>query len=220
MYIIPLTVIADKLNSVFGAFDMFFFKLFGNIQSDFLTSVEKGITFFGDGKFVAVVLVAALVMLLFKKTRKVGLCVITALVLSTLVTNLLLKPVIMRPRPYVFLKDNLQFMTRYENAGALVESDFSFPSGHTTAAFSYCTAMFLSLKGKHKWAYALPLLAVLVMVSRVYLMVHFASDVLFGMLVGVLCAAVGYYLSGLFQKIIGKTPLDKFDLKERAAKLK
>ncbi len=215
MLILQMAYIADKLNSIFYTFDMFFFEMFGGIQSNLLTSVEKAITLFGDGKFVGLVLLASLIMLLFKKTRKIGLCIIASLVLSTLITNLLLKPIIMRPRPYIELKDNPLFMTWYANAGAIAESDYSFPSGHTTAAFSYCTALFLTLRKRYKLSYFLPFLAIGVMVSRVYLMVHYASDVLFGMIVGIVCAVVSYYLCKIICEIFDKTPLFKFDLKEK-----
>lgn len=192
---ISMTWVADTINTVFGAFDMFFFKLFGNTQNDYLTSIEKIITFLGDAKFIFIVMLASVFAMLFKRTRKLGICVLISLTISTVITNILLKPAVMRPRPYIFFEDNPQFMTWYKNVGSPLEKDFSFPSGHTTAAFSYCISAFLCLKDKYKIAYILSFVAVLVMISRVYLMVHFASDVIFGMIVGTSAAVIAYKIT-------------------------
>lgn len=138
------------------------------------------------------IFILSCVLLLSKKTRNVGFCILFSLTLSTLLTNVLLKPLVSRPRPYVFYGKNTQFMSWFTNAGSLKEKDFSFPSGHTAAAFAYCTVMFLLFRRKYRLSWILPLISVSVMISRVYLMVHFASDVVAGMIIGIACACISY----------------------------
>ncbi len=218
--LLPLmSTLAGQIDRAFHLFDQLFFRLMGSLQSAGMTAFAKGVTFFGDSKWVALVLAAAVVLLLFRKTRKAGLCLLGALLMSTLLTNGLLKPLIARPRPYVALQGHADYMAWYTGVGAPVESDYAFPSGHTTAAFSYCTALFLLLREKKKKiAWLLPLLAVLVGLSRIYLMVHYASDVLFGMLIGTLCATAAYLLSTPLLAAIDKTPLARIDLGKRLKK--
>ena len=79
--------------------------------------------------------------------------------------------------------------------GQNVESDKSFPSGHTTAAFASMTALFLT--GNKKYSWAAFIFAFLMAVARIYLVVHFASDVLAGVAVGVLGGILGTLLARL-----------------------
>lgn len=181
---------ADFLNAVFGTADMAVFRFLGSLQCPLLTSFFKVVTLLGDVRTVVCVSAVAIALLLSEKTRKVGFCILLSLILSTFMTNVLLKPLVSRPRPYIFYENNAQFMKLFMNIGSMKEKGFSFPSGHTTATFSYCTAMFLMLGKKYRISWILPFIAVLVMVSRVYLMVHFASDVIAGMMTGIMCACI------------------------------
>ena len=152
------------------------------------------------------VLIVASVMLLSKKTRKAGFCILFSLIMSTFLTNVLLKPLVNRPRPYIYYQNNEQFMKWFMSVGSMKEKDFSFPSGHTTAAFSYCTSAFLMLRKKYRISWILPVIAVLVMISRVYLMVHFASDVIAGMIIGITCACISYKLKGTMPLYTHRAP--------------
>lgn len=110
------------------------------------------------------------------RTRPVGVRVLLALLLGGLCTNLALKPLVARPRPWL----------RVEGLSALVwEGDpCSFPSGHTTAAFAFAGAVLWS-GGGARWQKAVSLLlAVLMGASRLYVGVHYPTDVLAGLLVG------------------------------------
>ena len=77
--------------------------------------------------------------------------------------------------------------------GAHTESDFSFPSGHTNAAFATMVPVFLL--GKKNWSWLALVFAVLMGVSRIYLVVHFPSDVIGGMITGTLAGLVGTLLT-------------------------
>ena len=110
------------------------------------------------------------------------------LLLGALVTNCCLKVLIARARPYTDV--NSLYYQFWQLVGMHTESDKSFPSGHTTAAFGACTPVFLLGKKRVSWTALLFGLAMAV--ARIYLCVHFPSDVLAGFLVGSLagCTAV------------------------------
>ena len=148
--------------------------------------LDKGMvlyTFLGNGGWAFIVL--GLVLLFFRKTRKAGASSLTAMLLGLLVTNLTLKPLVSRPRPWVVMENFVTLVT---------SSDMnSFPSGHTCAAFAFGVALCAVLP--QKWVKAAALIAAALMgFSRLYVGVHFPSDVLVGALVGSLCGLVGAWL--------------------------
>ena len=132
----------------------------------------------GNGGLVWILLAAGL--LTYPKTRKVGLAVAIALVLDLLICNGIIKPLVGRLRPFEI------------NTGVALlipePSGFSFPSGHTTAAFSAAVALWFQ---KSRWFVPALLLACLMGFSRLYLYVHFPSDVLGGILLGIALGAMG-----------------------------
>ncbi len=202
--------------SIFDSFDMSVFTFFGEqIQGAAMNIVANFITFFGGSEFVIPMAVLGLVLSFFKKTRKFGLAVLFAVLVGTLVTNLVMKPLFARPRPYVYYADNPLFMSWYEFAGAHIESDKSFPSGHTTAAFEIGVALFLVLNKKYSWIF--PVFSVLVGLSRIYLMVHYVTDVLGGVLVGTFAGIMGYVIMTAIMK---NTKIAEFDLAEKLKKKK
>lgn len=129
-----------------------------------------------------------LALLLFPKTRKAGLAVALALVCSLLLTNGLIKNIFQRPRPWLVVEGLVPLV---------VEPDpNSFPSGHTSAAFGAAVAFFLTPpEWFRKGRGTLLALAALMGLSRLYVGVHFPSDVLCGLLVGCLCGYLGAHLA-------------------------
>ena len=112
-----------------------------------------------------------------------------ALALGAAVVNLWLKIVIARPRPYA---DPAGFYyPLWQMMGSHVESDFSFPSGHTNAAFASMVPVFIL--GKKRWSWLALVFAVLMGISRIYLVVHFPSDVLGGMITGTITGMIGTF---------------------------
>lgn len=130
-------------------------------------------------------IITALVLLAFKRTRKAGAAVAAALILHLLICNLTLKPLIGRIRPY-----------NVNTAVKLLVSplaDASFPSGHSSASFASTAA--LKASGSRLWIPAF-ILTILICFSRLYLYVHWPSDVLFGGILGILLGFAGWKLSG------------------------
>ena len=188
------------IDQTFAGFDMAAFEALGNLQCDTLTLIAKIFTSMGAVPYIILIALMGLIMCFFKKTRKIGFALMFSVIIGTLVTNILVKPMVGRLRPYVTLAENSQFMSWYRAAGALTESDKCFPSGHTTGAMEIATALLLchatsKKKGARAVCWIFPLIAIAVAASRVYLMVHYATDVLAAMVVGVFAGIFGFLLS-------------------------
>ncbi|MBQ7202705.1 MAG: phosphatase PAP2 family protein [Eubacterium sp.] len=213
--LLAAATLGDKIDTAFYGFDMWFFHFFGSMQNGFFTALAKVFTNFGDEAFVIPMAIVGIVLCFFKKTRKLGFALIFAIAIGTIVTNVVVKPMALRIRPYNTLQENADYWKWYIGAGNLSESDYSFPSGHTTAAFEMAVSVALVFRseGKKKLSYIFPLIAICTMCSRVYLMVHYASDVMCGMLVGTCAGVIAYFLSVLVCKIFEKIKfLDAIDV--------
>lgn len=151
-------------------------------QNPVFDAFFSAITHLGNGGTFWIIL--ALGLLPFRKTRPIGLCMALALIFDLLLCNLCLKPLIDRPRPFA-LREIALLITAPHGA--------SFPSGHT--AVSFAAAGVLALR-KSKLAIPALILATLIAFSRLYLYVHFPTDVLCGIAVGLLCAVLGCFVGG------------------------
>lgn len=140
------------------------------------------ITKLGDAGIIWIVF--AVVLLLRQKTRKTGSIVLAALCVDLIFCNGILKNLFARIRPFDV---NTQITLLIEKP-----TDFSFPSGHTAASFASAAALYFS--GERKlWKPAL-VLACLIAFSRLYLYVHYPTDVLGGILAGIAAGYAGYVL--------------------------
>ena len=155
----------------------------------------KCITFLGEAGWFWILLGIALVA--FPKTRRVGVTVLSALVICLVVCNLTVKPLVARIRPFD-LKEGIDLIIKKPG-------DYSVPSGHTAASFAAAAALFAYHK---KWGTGALIVAALIAFSRLYLYVHYPSDVFAGLLLGLLAAAIAYY--------IVKTVYDKIEKKRGA----
>ncbi len=146
-----------------------------SLACPFLDFIMPKLTLLGDKGIVWIAI--SLILLCTKKYRKCGVLCLCGMLAGLLIGNVALKNLIARPRPCWI-----------ENVGLLVKNptDFSFPSGHTLS--SVISAVILTLANKRFAFFAVPL-AVIIAFSRLYLYVHFPSDVLFGALLGV---AIGF----------------------------
>ena len=198
---------AEWLNSAFSGLDRAV-MLWGDGLKD---GVLKGLLNFISllcaylGKGGIFFILAAVVLLLFRKTRKAGLASLLAIGVGALLVNIILKPLVARPRPYL---SSDEFFAVWQRAGAHTEKEFSFPSGHTNVAAASVTALFLCLN--KKWSWGLLLVIPLMGFSRIYLAVHYFTDVLGGAVAGAISGIIGYYLMKLIFKAVDKNPENKF----------
>lgn len=139
----------------------------------FLDAVMPVITSLANGGIIWII--TAVLLLIFKKSRKTGFSVALALITGLIIGNLILKNLVGRIRPYEFNEGVEILVARL--------SDFSFPSGHTLASFEAATV--LLIRDKRLGVPAL-VLAVAIAFSRLYLYVHYPTDVLAGIILGVL----------------------------------
>ena len=161
------------------------FKILDAIQSitnPLLDAFFVTITHLGDAG--ALWIVIAVLCLFFKKTRKCGIMLAAVLILGTLIGNVALKNIIARPRPFLQNPDMQNLLLISAPHG------FSCPSGHTLASFESAFVIFLNNK---KWGIVSLVVAALIAFSRMYLYVHFFTDILFGIALGIGLACLVYY---------------------------
>lgn len=194
-----LTAFASWLNATFAGFDAalsdFAYWLHAGALGEFFDWFFPTITVLGNGGMGFIVL--GVILLLFRRSRKAGATILIALLLGLLITNLCVKPLVARPRPYA---DELSvFFTRWQEIGHGLENEVdSFPSGHATAAFGAMFALFWCGNKKYSWAAFIP--ALLIGFSRVYIYVHYASDIVGGAVAGLVTGTVAFLLIGLLWK--------------------
>lgn len=150
------------------------------LHTPFLDKIMVFITRLGDTGIIWIVL--SIVLLLIPKTRKSGAVMVVALVVDVLLCNIVLKNLVARTRPYDVNTGVHLLVAKLH--------DYSFPSGHTAASFASVTALYLAGE-KKLWKFAL-VLACLIAISRLYLYVHYPTDVLGGILFGVISGYLGY----------------------------
>ncbi len=185
-----VAAIQNFLNSCAVSFDLPVLDwIQANLQSELMDTVMPIVTLLGDAGIFWIAW--AVLLLFFPKTRKIGLGMGFALILGLLVCNVTLKPMIMRPRPYDFQEAEFGVIINL-----LIERqhDFAFPSGHTIASFEAATVL---LKNSKKMGIPAMILAVIIAFSRLYLYVHYPTDVIFSVFAGILFAFIGDAIAGL-----------------------
>ena len=154
-----------------------------NLRCAFLDTVMPIITLLGDAGIFWIAV--SVLLLLIPKTRRAGLAMGIALLMGLVVCNLTLKPLCARIRPYDFYGQAMQLLVATPH-------DFSFPSGHTIASFEAATA--LALHNKKLGIPAL-ILAGLIAFSRLYLYVHYPTDVIVSIFLGIAFAFISTWLA-------------------------
>lgn len=150
---------------------LYFFQNY--IKTDVLDGMMSLITVTGNAGIIWIALAAAL--LCFRRTRVVGMTVLLGLTVGLLIGNIVIKPIVARTRPFEIDPTVPLLIPK--------PKDFSMPSGHTLSSFIAATILFM-----HSKRFGVPVLiyAVLIAISRLYLFVHFPTDVLVGLVLGVM----------------------------------
>lgn len=157
------------------------------LHNDVLDSIMLFITSLGDGGFIWIA-IGLLLMIIpaigkeqrehLKERRMAGLKVLLSLVLTAICVNLVLKNIIQRPRP---------FQVDTSVIPLIFPGETSFPSGHTASSFTAACAIFFY---RRKAGIAALILASAIAFTRLYLFVHFPTDILGGAVVGIICAII------------------------------
>ena len=183
-----LTPAAYWLNTTFAGFDQGvtagihrLYDAAGSVMTPFMNLVSL----LGKGGIFLILL--SLALLFVKKTRRYGTAMLLGLALGAIFVNLFLKVVIARPRPYADIEGF--YYPLWVMMGQHIESDMSFPSGHTNAAFAAMVPLFILCDKKKSWLALL--FAVLMGISRIYLVVHYPTDVVGGMITGIIAGMIG-----------------------------
>lgn len=160
-------------------FDGMILDWFRSTQNDILTLIFRFVTALGEGGIIWIVI--ALFLLLRKKTRIIGVTMLVALLFSLLVGNLTLKPLVARPRP----------CWRHPEVPLLIANptDYSFPSGHAMSSFAAAMGVFM---WKRRTGLIALLGAILMSATRLYFYVHYPTDILAGMLIGIVLGILAY----------------------------
>lgn len=167
-----------------------------NMRCAFLDVFLPAVTFLGEGGWFWIA--TAVIMLIFKRTRRTGLMMGMALICGLLVCNMFLKPVVARVRPY----------DMRPIGNLLVEPlhDFSFPSGHTIASFE--AAIVLLIRDK-RFGIPATVLAVLIAFSRLYLYVHYPTDVIVSIILGTAFAFLSVFtVNKIYERFENKAKLN------------
>ncbi|MDO5089625.1 MAG: phosphatase PAP2 family protein [Leptotrichiaceae bacterium] len=165
----------------------FFYTFQHSLQNDFFNKIMIFFTRLGDHGFIWIALSA--VFLFIKKYRKTGIISLLSLLICAITVNVILKPVIQRPRPFSEISDIILLINE--------PKDFSFPSGHTAASF---VMIYVFFKNMRKHFIFILTIAVLISFSRLYLTVHYVSDVVAGILIGLFSGYIGQKIFEFYSK--------------------
>ncbi|ACN83621.1 phosphatase PAP2 family protein [Brachyspira hyodysenteriae] len=137
-------------------------------------------------------MVFTIILIFIKRTRICGINMAVSLFISILIGAIILKPLIARERPFTDPIYNEYWIA----VGKHLETSFSCPSSHTTASFAVLFPVFLYFN--KQYSFIAVLIALLIGFSRVYLVVHYPSDVVFGAFIGITVSSLTYFV---FKKI-------------------
>lgn len=193
----------------FLGFDLSVFEWIQSIQGKFMNTFMVIVTTLGDEGIIFIAI--ALVFLFTKKYRKIGFAMLIALGVMTICNNLVLKELVARPRPYMLYGVDPEAYALWggENAKYFFpnlvhyHTSYSFPSGHTSSAFA---AAFAILFYNRKIGIPMTLFAALMGFSRIFVEVHFCTDVIAGAIVGFVYALIAAVIINIlypyFEKLI------------------
>lgn len=179
---------AEWLNTTFYEFDTYFLNLFHGLfekYGNILTPIAKVLDVTGDLP-ILIIGWTGFVLFWVLKDKKLGMHMCGSVIIGAILTTIILKNIVYRPRPYVA---NEIYKTWWDAFNKKAYWDTSFPSGHACAAMAGVTAFFMRSKNK-KVAWIAYLYPLILGISRIYLCAHYPSDVIFGYLVGILATII------------------------------
>jgi len=175
----------EMVQSVDSSVILWIFQSGGNLYLD-----QTAIFFHWAGIFRIPAILLGIFLWLKKETRPIAIILLTA-VLASMIVTFLIKELVHRPRPYIMLG--------LTAADMLVQTSptVSFPSGHTATAFTTATVISYFFR---KWIVPALTLALMAGLARIYLIVHYPSDMVAGACVGILVALTVIYVAQKLQE--------------------
>lgn len=187
-----MEAIIESSNIFYFDWELDLLHWFQSIHNSVLDLIVPKITMLGDAGWFWIVITLLLLILPFN--RKMGLQAAISLILTVIICNVILKPSIMRCRP-CWLEPEVQLLVK-------VPHDFSFPSGHSNASFAVATAIFTRNK---KLGIPVLIIAAAIAISRLYVFVHWPTDVICGTIIGICGGIVSYFIVDYIYKMLIKT---------------
>ncbi|MCR5208690.1 MAG: phosphatase PAP2 family protein [Lachnospiraceae bacterium] len=172
-----------------------------NLRNPVLDAVFVFFTYLGNAGIIWGIV--ATVLILIKATRKAGVCCFIACFMVAILNEGIIKHLVNRPRPFTEI-DGLSILIRAPGSS-------SFPSGHTATAFAVTTILFLMLP--KKYSFIALVVAGCISFSRMYVGVHYPTDVLGGLISGIVCGFMGFFTgSHIYDRSVDKGK-DKEEIK-------
>ncbi len=171
------------------------------MRCQFLDVVMALFSYMGEAGGIWII--SALIMMCFRKTRATGVMLLCAVAIGFIIGEIGLKNIIDRPRPFV---QNPEIIPAIKPPAG-----YSFPSGHSCSSFAAATVLFARNK---KFGIPAMIIASLIAFSRLYNYVHFPSDVIGGIILGVICAVVTiifFKKTGFDEKLSGDLKYKKIE---------
>lgn len=168
-----------------------------NIKNPVLDKLMVIFTYLGSAGFIWILI--ALILLFSAKNKKHGMAIILSLGLCLLIGNLTLKPLVGRIRP-CDINEAVSLLIKRP-------TDASFPSGHTMASFAAAVSLLYYNK---KIGLCALILASIIAFSRLYLYVHYPTDIFAGMLIGIVIAIVSQKIINIYYKRKNSMIIDRY----------
>jgi len=198
-----LTQYAAWLNDVFGLFDTFFLGLHHELAvsyADILTPIANALG--AAGHYGVIFGVLGVILLIFRKTRMTGVAILLSVFIAGALSEFVIKDIVDRPRPFEFSET---FAAWWQFVGSPDAHSSSFPSGHVAAATAAMVA--LAYGARRWWVSLLGVLFTIAMcMDRMYLQVHYPSDVLAGFIIGFFSGIIGYAIIQGVWRLFGEHP--------------
>ena len=195
--------IGEMLDKFFYGFDKAVYLFFWKFQNAVTITIANVCQYLGNTAAFIAYFAVSLFLCAPKKTKKYGVAMVVAYLVALLLVNVMIKPGAARQRPYITLKETEfwdTYQTHWVNAGENLEDDLSFPSGHTSLNFSVFTALtavLLKVRKKKTWI-LLMLIPIVIGSTRIIRCVHYPSDVLGGMIIGIGAGLIGFLVTWRF----------------------
>lgn len=153
-------------------------------------AMDRAMIFFTSiGNSGLIWIFAAIILLISKKHRKTGIVLAISLILGAVLGEAIIKNIVQRPRPCVNIPAADMLIAK--------PLSYSFPSGHTTSSFAAAGVLAKYYRGYAPWFF---IMAAIIAFSRLYLYVHYPSDVLAGIILGILCSKAAIYIFNKYIK--------------------